>query len=327
MRIINNSGGFEADADIHWTDRAFDYWTRYQLLTVLKSAGNTGDHLTSPGKAWNLITVGGFEDNNDANWFNDRMWASSAYINPVSPHSDREKPEVVAVSVDVTILSNNNAIVTRDGTSYAAPQVAGLTALLVHRDPLLRFWPEAIKAIIMASATHNIAGPTTIVSGQGDLHDGAGAINAALADTIVQSRGDTIGPCYVSCWWGESLSNSNFPVGTELERNFYANRGDLIRVVIVWWANADAPSNDYSFDRLDTDLDLRVKYPDGQYVSGVNSLSFDNNYEMVEFIAPQTAVYKIAIRKVRADESSNSIGIAFVRLHRVYIPVVLKNFP
>jgi len=98
-------------------------------------------------------------------------------------------------------------------------------------------------------------------------------------------------------------------------------------VAIAWWAHADTPGNDYSFDRLDTDLDLRIKDPNNQYISGVNSLSWDNNYEIVEFVAPQTGVYKIAVRKVRSDEPSNYVGIAFVRLHRVYIPVVLRNYP
>ncbi|MEJ2211399.1 MAG: S8 family serine peptidase, partial [Anaerolineae bacterium] len=70
-QIINNSGGFEEDTDMHWTDRAFDYWTRERYRRVVKSSGNNGGgqyHLTSPGKAWNVLTVGGIEDNNTATW-------------------------------------------------------------------------------------------------------------------------------------------------------------------------------------------------------------------------------------------------------------------
>ncbi len=329
--ILNNSGGFEADADIRWTDRAFDYWTRQRFRLVVKSSGNTGGYITSPGKAWNLITVGGIEDSGDAIWSNDQMWAGSAYTNPVSLHNDREKPEVVAIGADVTILGNNNAIQPDlDGTSMAAPQVAGLAALLINRNSDLNYWPEATRAIIMASATHNIEGPSIIVRNQGDLRDGAGAINADLADKVAQHRGSTMGPCYISCWWGESITNSNFPVSTNLERIFYATQGDLIRVTIAWWSNADTPGNDFSFDRLDTDLDLRIKSPDGQYVAGVNSLSYDNNYEMVQFIAPQAGQYRIVISKSRADEYSNNLGIALVRVrlpYRNYLPLVVRNYP
>jgi len=328
-RIVNISEGYEADNNVNWLDRAVDYWARSSFLAITKSAGNTGGSITTPGKAWNVITVGATDDNDDPDWSDDQMWASSAYINPVSLHSDREKPEVVAAGVDIVSLGIGGTISPpTSGTSHAAPQVAGLVALLNDRNASLRSWPEAAKAIIMASATHNIIGPTIIVRNQGDLHDGAGAINAALADTVAQTRNfSDVDPCSTSCWWGVSINNSSFPVGTELTRTFYAKEGDLIRVTIAWWAHADVPGNNYSFDRLDTDLDLRIKDPNNQYVSNASSQSWDNNYEMVEFVAPQTGEYKIAVRKARADEPSNYLGIAFVRLHRVYIPLVLKNYP
>jgi hypothetical protein len=183
----------------------------------------------------------------------------------------------------------------------------------------------------MASATHNIDGPTGIPSGQ-DLRDGAGGINAALADTVARNRNysDT-DPCTDSCWWGHSISNSNFPVGTYLYRYFTANRGDFIRVAIAWWSHADCPAiANCNFDRLDTDLHMGVQYYDNgawHWVSGAWSASWDNNYELVEFVAPETGAYRIAIYKERADEASNYLGIALVRLHRVYIPAVMKNFP
>lgn len=329
-RIVNISEGYEADNNVNWLDRAVDYWARNNFRAIIKSAGNTGGSITTPGKAWNVITVGAADDNNNADWSDDRMWSDSAYVNPTSPHNDREKPEVVAVGANVTAVGVNNVPQTRSGTSHAAPQVAGLAALLVDRNSSLSIWPEATRAIIMASATHNIEGPSIIVRGQGDLRDGAGAVNADLADRVAQTRGSESGTCYSSCWWGHSITNSGFPVGTDLERRFYADQGDLIRVAIAWWAHADTPGNNYSFDRLDTDLDLRIKAPNGQWMSGATSLSYDNNYEMVQFLAPQTGEYIIAVRKHRADEDSNYLGIALVRIplpYRVYLPGVMKNYP
>ena len=198
-RIINVSEGYEADNNVNWLDRAVDYWARNNFRAIVKSAGNTGGSITTPGKAWNIITVGATDDNNNADWSDDQMWSDSSYVNPTSPHNDREKPEIVAVGASVTAVGVNNVPQTRSGTSHAAPQVAGLVALLIHRNADLYNWPEAAKSIIMASATHNIVGPTTIVQGQGDLRDGAGAINAALADTVAQLRADSTTTCYVPC--------------------------------------------------------------------------------------------------------------------------------
>lgn len=299
-QLLSNSGGFEEDTVLHWNDRAFDYWTRNLSRLVVKSAGNNSSgayHLTSPGKAWNLITVGAIDDNNTSSWADDMMWVDSSYTNPVSPHGDREKPEVVAVGASVTAPSSNGTIVASWGTSSAVPQVAGVAALLIDRNPVLIFWPEAIRAIIMASATHNIEGPSIIARGQGDLRDGAGAINADLADIVAQTRMDETTTCYSSCWWGEAITDSNFPKGTRLERHFYADQGDLIRVVIAWWANADTPSNDYSFSQLDTDLDLFITNPNGMAVSSAASVSWDNNYEMGQFVALQSGEYTISVQK------------------------------
>ncbi len=325
-RVVNVSEGWEADDSINWTDRAFDYWARKRSVLLVKAAGNTFGSITSPGKGWNVLTVGATRDSGTTSWSDDQMWGPSAFVNPVSTHNDREKPEVVTVGASVRAVGVGDVPRTRSGTSHAAPQVAGLAALLIDRNSSLEIWPEATRAIIMASATHNIEGPSIIVKGQGDLRDGAGAINADLADQVARLRGSTTTTCYASCWWATYITNVNFPVGAYQERAFYAEQGDLIRVVIVWWAHADP---EYSFDRLDTDLDLRIKAPDGQWVSGASSLSFDNNYEMVQFLAPQSGQYIIGVHKYRADEDTNFLGVALVRIplpYRVHLPAVM-NYP
>lgn len=327
-RIVNMSEGFQADNNLNWLDRAFDYWARERFRLITKSAGNNGGSITSPGKGWNVLAVGAYDDLNNTNWSDDLMWADSSYINPVSANSDREKPEIVAVGVNVTAVGVGDVSLERSGTSHAAPQVAGLAALLVDRNLSLGVWPEAMRAVIMASATHNIDGPSVIVRNQGDLKDGAGAINADYADQIAQLQGSASGICYSSCWWGNSINNSGFPVGTDLIRNFYITEKGLVRVAIAWWANADTSTNNYSFSRLDTDLDLRIKGPNDQYLSGVNALSYDNNYEMVQFFASAPGQYKIYVHKARADETSNYLGVAVLIVpmpYSIYLPLVQNN--
>ena len=202
--IVNASFGFESDANINWSDRAFDYWVRTRNFVVAKSAGNTNSYITSPGKAWNVITVGGINDQNTANWSDDSMFNLSNYDDPTGGESgtDREKPEVVAPAVEVVAAFGNAAGNT--GTSLAAPQVAGLAGLLIHRNSQLQTWPEVVKAIIMASAVHNIEGNQRLSE-----YDGAGVIDAPLADQVAQLRQtSTNDPCNSPCWWGITTSSS-----------------------------------------------------------------------------------------------------------------------
>ncbi|MFN8439621.1 MAG: S8 family serine peptidase [Caldilineaceae bacterium] len=320
-KVVNVSVGWwsSENGDIEWLDRAFDYWIRERDFTVAAIAHNQAAYIKTPGKAWNVITVGGSNDQNSVNWSDDGMYNNSNYIDPINGESgtDREKPEVVAPAVDIIVANGDGA--PRHGTSYAAPQVAGLAALLIQRNSQLQIWPEAVKAILMASAVHNIEGSRRLSE-----YDGTGAIDAPLADQIAQTQqAIETDPCNFPCWWGVVTGSSTPGVGGTLNRYFNAIRGERIRVAISWMSNADSEANNYSFDRLDTDFDLRI-YNNSDNSLMANSLSFKNNYEIVEFVAPSTATYRIEIKKQSATESTNSIGIAWTK-QATYLPDVRNN--
>ncbi len=319
---INFSAGFEGDGQLHFTDKAFDYWAFQGNDTVVKSAGNNGNYITSPGNGWNVITVGGSDDKGNANWSDDEWWSSSGWKNPVGS-IDREKPEVVAPAKSITAITLDNATGTGDGTSLAAPQVTGLAALLINRNSNLSIWPEAVKAIIMASAVHDIVYPSTPTVYDGDVKDGAGGIDAALADTTAKTQWSSpTDPCIGPCWWGFGIDNTNFPVGQWVSRYFMASRGERIRVAISWWSHANcADASHCNFDRLDTNLNLTVYFPNGQFAS---SERYDNNYELVEFVAPATGQYRIGVYKASANETSNDLGIAWVK-DATYLPDLRGN--
>ncbi len=321
-RTVNVSQGWEIDNEMNWMDRVFDYWAREKNVTLVVAAGNEGTwggSLGSPAKAWNVISVGGTDDHETADWSDDRMASFSSYVDPTSGpngHGDREKPEVVAPAVDIAALGRGGVTTFDSGTSYAAPQVAGLAALLMNRHSSLTIWPEAVKAIIMASAVHNIEGPSDIPSYQ-DLKD------AALADTIAKTRPDSGVVCNSPCWWGIFTSNTNPVVGGSIYQYFTASRGERIRVAISWFASADTPLKppDLARDELLTNYQLYVYKPSGGNPIG-NTASWDNNYELVDFVAPETGQYQIRIyRQPEGDynESSNSLGIAWAR-DATYLP-------
>ncbi len=326
--VINASIGFFDDGALHFIDKAFDHYARNGNDTIVVAAGNfnTGTtYVSSPGLGWNVITVGAFDNLENSDWSDDVMWSESKWRNP--PDTDREKPEVVAPGVDIKAIGIDNGEIQGSGTSASAPQVAGLAALLINRDINLDYWPESLKAIIMASATHNIDGPTGIPTGQ-DLKDGTGGINAILADTIAQAHNTSATTsCTVSCWWGTSIGNeTNLPIGGYLYRYFTAEKGDFMRIAISWWSNASCPdANNCGYDRLDTNLNLGAQFSNGTWVPGAWSASFDNNYELIEFVAPESGTYRIAVHKASASETSNSLGIALLRLQRVFLPLILKD--
>jgi len=243
---VNMSEGFRNNTpDLEWIDRAFDYTARERGATIIKSAGNHRDeYITAPGKGWNVITVGGINDQGNDNWSDDEMWQDhplpgdgSSYLDPGSPHGDREKPEVAAPAQDITALGLNDVPQTRSGTSHAAPQVSGLVALLMHDNAELKDWPTAVKAILMASAMHNVEGDSRLSD-----EDGAGSIDATRAYTIAhhyRNDGATCGGW--SCWWAVNTTSTYPAIGDWNRQSFFATQGDLIRVAIAWWSEADSP--------------------------------------------------------------------------------------
>ncbi|MCK4405664.1 MAG: DNRLRE domain-containing protein [Hadesarchaea archaeon] len=287
-RILNNSWGEDTNLQMDAMDMYLDHLVYHHARTVIKSAGNNGDNwvtrtgnVTSPGLAYNVLTVGAIDDKDNPLWSDDTMAVYSSYKDPISPYGDREKPEVVAVGSGFSypypnLPTGTNTLSTsppwtRDaggGTSFAAPIVAAEAALLMERRDSLRSWPESVKAIIMASATHNIEGSSRLSD-----RDGAGAVNLSAADDIAASD-----------QWDGSYLFENSPK----DYQFTAFAGQKVKAVLCWNSHPEV-AHPPSTDELESDLDLWVYDPQFNFVT--KSDSFDNPYEIVEFVAPVGGTY------------------------------------
>lgn len=111
-----------------------------------------------------------------------------------------------------------------------------------------------------------------------------------------------------------------------MRRTFSSVAGQRVRVAISWWSTAS--SYPYDTDDLDTDLDIRVSDPYGSYVANGISISRDNNYELVDFVALYPGTY--AIDGFKTSFSSGTAPINFVGIavsqprYDTYLPLVQR---
>ncbi len=295
-RALNLSWGSNTNLALGANDRFYDTMVMNRARTVVKSAGNRGSgcgfegNVTSPGLAYNVIAVGNFNDAGTVSWAGDTMSTCSSWKDPTSQFGDREKPEVSAPGTSITTTSTGGTWVsyTNSGTSFAAPMVTGTAALMIQRNAALASWPESVKAILMATATHNIEGATRLSE-----VDGAGGIVAYNADLVTRRILGNWGGVGYSC-----TSAANVDMTT---MNLTAGR--KVRVVIAW--DNDPAYASYG-SKPSADLDLRVVNSAGTTVA--SSSSWDNTYEIVEFTPTVSGAYKLRVNKYRCDLSPRYLG-------------------
>lgn len=299
--IINMSYGFETGNVMALLDRYVDYQVRYNFTLIVKSAGNEGagtGSSTSPGLGWNVLSVGNFMDGGDADWTNDAMNPGSSFENPVSANGDRQKPEIAAVGTSLTTSDIANGYSAQgSGTSYAAPAVAGMAACFMQMQPVMKTRPELVRAVMMAGATHNLEGSSRLSD-----KDGAGGVNGLNAFKIVE-RG--------RLYYG-SIVASDVTGGNYQTFNIYLRGGDRTRVVYAWNSRA---SSSFSTDVLDADLDMRIFAGLGvtSGVSITSSATYDNSYEIVEFVPAATGWYTVRINAFAFAGTSERYGMAWTQ--------------
>lgn len=322
--VINASFGDPCKGNnITSIDKYLDWVVWNKMVTVVASAGNlrpqcsSNYNVTSPGKSYNIITVGSKNDKNTAtnveDTKDDQFSDFSLYVDPVTASSNRLKPEVVAVGerIKTTYATSAPWINSQEvkGTSFASPIVAGEAALMMQRSDWLKFSPEAVKAGIMATARWT------------ELHDdqnwdqwtsiekmGVGAIDTTAADnSLINAR---IQGLYLH----ESDFNDN-----HYDIDFEVTVPERIRVIIVWSSHPNRVKivNWILHDRLESDFDLTIHAPNGQVFG---SYADEVNYEIVEFMASQTGAYKARIHLSRWDDSTMEERVGFAWYSGVSLP-------
>jgi len=297
-----------------------------QNLTHVQCAGNENDgcecgnlNVRGPARTFNSIAVGNIDDQNTpADRSDDTINNGSCYINPESRNaSDRryphQKPEVAAVGTSIdtpyNTLEDDDSIAERieiseyddplrspSGTSYSAPNVAGMLAILEDRYGGLANAPDTAKAVSMASANHDIEPYSRDQIGAGCID-----VDEALS-TLFNNN-------FITDTFDENNNSQDYFIGLE--------QGDTVDIVLVW--RSDMTQQDWSNrSDLQSDINLDLNFYDPDY----NLIGYDGGYDRAwQFIEgdsenltiDQTGSHRIKVWNSRweADSSLRHFTLAW----------------
>lgn len=155
--VFNYSYGGATASDDDTFARFWDAIVDGYDKVVTISAGNAGPSshtVNSPGIAYNVITVANVDDRNTSGRLDDVVHASSSR-GPTA--GGRKKPDLAAPGTRITLPTTWGPTVWSEatGTSFSAPAVAGVAALLIEAGVSD---PRAVKALLVNTADD--VGPT-----------------------------------------------------------------------------------------------------------------------------------------------------------------------
>lgn len=166
VNVINMSLGNKWGGQMDYYAAYLDHIIWNNHVIIVKSTGNEGGLITSPGCGLNMITVGSIDADKNISFFSNYD-VDSNYANILM------KPTLVAPGENM-IIPNTDATVEAPafGTSLSTPLVTGTIALLLEEYPNLMLYPEVIISALINGAT-----PLPSQTNHWDEHAGAGLLN------------------------------------------------------------------------------------------------------------------------------------------------------
>ena len=307
VSVINYSGGSSLLTNEYSVsyDGYIDEFIESTGITFVKSAGNTAGVVTSPGKAYNAITVGNLwskDYNDETGWhYVTSEYQNNFKIQEVSSYQEASyianKPDVVAPGSGIEIPLSLSEIKHDTGTSYSAPLVTGIVAQIHQAKPILKSNPTATKAIIIAGANHDVVciepqyvwdilfydNPQKEIEYIRDK-TGAGMVNAANSIEIAVNN---------QYYFGRFNLSANYS-GTPIMEdfcNFYVDAGQKMRLVMTYNKIDEASVSESGYEN---DVNFSVyEYLTDEFV--VSSHSVYNNVEIVEFTATEGTRFSVDV--------------------------------
>lgn len=216
-----------------------------------------------------------------------RVVGGFSYGNGIQGRSfaDVEKPDVVAIDNAPGVNPQSGTWVNAGGTSFAAPAVAGMVALLQDRYPFTAVWPELTRPLIMASAvSHNVEGNQLSRNDGADDRDGAGMPVMSVLESIMDNGWFQMGH------WTPSSFSEGWATGPSVT----LQPGEGLRVVLGWMHCVQSNNDGSNGELIAADFDLYLEDSGGNTLR--YSTSSNNSLEMLEYDntsgAPRTVVVR-----------------------------------
>ena len=309
--IVNESYGHRDCGYASYRGDYYQSWYALQGLLPVKATGNRGQQCMADCRYADLC-VGGYTYYNGAH----SIYDGTSSENPASCRGlggsgcDIELPHLVGHGENVTTTSADPTAYytpsSRQGTSYAAPAIAGLAGLMVDRWPsMFHSKPEAIKAAMMTSATQSVHGAPISTHNPPDERDGAGIPNAERIESMMNND-------YVQY---RTLGEGDFNVDNEIYVvTVIPGAGKTLRAAISWTACPYEYAYWAQWTQLGVDLDLYIRRPNGSYVA--YGSSYDQNWEVVEVPYTDAGSYDIVLKhyewqNCQALNNKTNVGIAW----------------
>jgi hypothetical protein len=277
-------------------DKFVDYYARTYRRLVVASAGNRNTAQGScsqtysyvQNKFFNGLIVGGTNTSGTRSRLDDALYACSSYTNPLN--STMEIPHVVAPArAGAEGLDAGGYIGV--GTSASAAIVGSIATLVHDKNNALRGMPEAVRAIVMATAWRNVDGGRLVLTDAVDDRDGVGEVSAAravkLADPANKKDGGNA-PAQKGFDYGTMHFPDDFSLGRVrwyTERySIYLPAFSALQAVLAW--SATSTCSDYTQPgdcgsvSIDNNLDL---YLDDGSNPVASSVSTGNAYEYIYY--------------------------------------------